>query len=479
MGLATQRFHSTTLCEHLYCQEPKLQKKCRPYTRLSFQRRLLANLSHFAPHLPSTHVEPNVAPPSSALNARKDGPHSASQDLQNELNGHDQWCSGNPINDVHNGHDVCISNGPSAAASCVDGVRKEQSGPCACGDVVQNEQSGPYVYATPELASYNVHPAIQHKCTSRNPSNIATDMDEDNVLPSTNPSEEVNLPSDDAYQDEKVHGICTTGVTHDVKTSRNSSSTEEVEAKGKIRRFSLNEPGLLNTLQEARALTPLEQENLDLLMKFKLTNDNVKGRLVIRAVRTEQLRDLENLLTDSYSELMWGPLTYRPVLAWILSTYLRERQAYLPHAVTLVGLYAPSDESNDPLVSSHKWWLAGAVEISFNASGKPKDIQTPMPPEDTPFLSNMAVLKRFRRRGIGQELLKAAEQLVVQMGGNEMYLHCRMVDEAPLTMYKNAGYAVVETDSILSLLLCQRRRHLMYKTLATPMHQRNNMVPVD
>ena len=157
-------------------------------------------------------------------------------------------------------------------------------------------------------------------------------------------------------------------------------------------------------------------------MKWKVIREISKerdkgsgGRVIIRALRVEQLGDVEDLLTDSYSELMWGPLTYRPALAWILATYLRERQACLPHAVTLVALYAPSKQlstnnNNNDCSSkannvgdgdgdneSRRWLLVGAVELSFNAMGKPKDMQTPRPPVDAPFLSNMAVSKKFRR----------------------------------------------------------------------------------
>ena len=47
----------------------------------------------------------------------------------------------------------------------------------------------------------------------------------------------------------------------------------------------------------------------------------------------------------------------------------------------------------------------------------------------------------------------------------EVYLHCRMIDEAPFNMYRKAGYNVVQTDSIFILLTLQRRKHLMCKKL--------------
>ncbi|KAH7365531.1 hypothetical protein KP509_18G033200 [Ceratopteris richardii] len=250
-------------------------------------------------------------------------------------------------------------------------------------------------------------------------------------------------------------------------------NVDEYKKTGKIRRFSLNEPGLVKILQDGRDLSPLEKSNMKKILTFKRVNNYLKGRLVIRALRVEQMKDVEILLTDSYAELMWGPLTYKPALAWVLSTYLRERQACLPHAVTLVGLYEPSENTKSDIGSKPKWCVSGAVEISFNSLGKPKNMQTPLPPEDAPFMSNMAVSKTYRRRGIGRELLKAAEELVLQLGGHELYLHCRMIDEAPLTMYTKSGYSVVATDNVFSLLLFQRRKHLMYKRLEAPVHIEN------
>lgn len=47
----------------------------------------------------------------------------------------------------------------------------------------------------------------------------------------------------------------------------------------------------------------------------------------------------------------------------------------------------------------------------------------------------------------------------------DVYLHCRMVDKVPLSMYKKAGYHVIKTDSILVWLTLQRRKHLMCKRL--------------
>lgn len=73
------------------------------------------------------------------------------------------------------------------------------------------------------------------------------------------------------------------------------------------------------------------------------------------------------------------------------------------------------------------------------------------------------------RRGIGRHLLWASEELISLMAiPREVYLHCRMIDKVPLNMYKNAGYNIISTDSIFTLFMFQRRKHLMCKKLPEP-----------
>ncbi|MCO5567698.1 hypothetical protein L7F22_021392 [Adiantum nelumboides] len=417
MGLSSQ-LSSTTICKHYCWQKREL--------RTLSKRKAIGGIGHRVLGVADARSKPNV------VTAAANGPFSVTHDAGTELPKHELYKATNRRNSAPNG--------------------------CMPTDVQDEAETLELVNVIPSSSSSLPLDQIDQP---EGTSNGFTSL----VLPSTNLSNATYFPP--THEHDNGDSI-ETGSSHDTSTCHTPSDAGQKEEEGKIRRFSFSEPELLKTLQGSKTLTPLEKINLEKVLKFKVTANNLQGQLVIRAVRIEQIKGLENLLTDSYSELMRGPLTYRPVLAWILSSYLRERQTHLPNTVTLVGLYKPSEETMVHEELAPKWWLAGAVEVSFNASGKPDGMQAPLPPEDAPFLSNMAVLKRFRRRGIGRELLKAAEQLALQMGSTEMYLHCRMVDEAPLNMYRSTGYSVLETDSILSLLLFQRRRHLMYKQLVEP-----------
>lgn len=164
------------------------------------------------------------------------------------------------------------------------------------------------------------------------------------------------------------------------------------------------------------------------------------------------------LLAESFAESMMIAAGYVKLLEFLIKNYLIERREMMPHNATLLGIYRENGEED--------FELAGTVELTFNRKGANANPPTPTPPKDSPYICNMAVRKQLRRRGIGWHLLKAGEELIEQMScSREVHLHCRMIDEGPLNMYTKAGYKIAQTDSILTLLALQRRRHLMCKEL--------------
>ncbi|XP_024369096.1 uncharacterized protein [Physcomitrium patens] len=246
------------------------------------------------------------------------------------------------------------------------------------------------------------------------------------------------------------------------------SETEEGPGENYVRRRKAEE--VLPIPDSANMdWTEAEKEKVNALQRYKYRYESNRGLFVVEAMRPKHMNDTEELLVDSFAELMGGLLTYRPLLAITVKQYVRERYATLPHSVTLVGLYAPAEgvpvsgESSE--MQQGYWVVAGTVEVSFSGAGHP-DVPTPAPPPNSPYICNMAIKKEYRRRGLGREMLKAAENLALSMGYEDMYLHVRLIDIAPLTMYKEAGYQVVSTDSLLSVLTFQRRRHLMRKRLS-------------
>ncbi|KAM3358761.1 hypothetical protein P3S68_021694 [Capsicum galapagoense] len=211
--------------------------------------------------------------------------------------------------------------------------------------------------------------------------------------------------------------------------------------------------------QTGRFLTNQELEKLESLEKYRYFQELEKGSLWIQVMKEEEMDVTVWLLAESFAESMLMPKGYVKFLAYLVKQYMIERRAMMPHTATLLAFYRENGEEGD-------LQLAGTVEVCFDKRGANANPPTPTPPKNSPYICNMTVDKLLRRRGIGWHLLKASEQLISQMSSSrEVYLHCRMIDTAPLNMYRKAGYTIVETDNIFILLTLQRRKHLMCKVL--------------
>ena len=74
----------------------------------------------------------------------------------------------------------------------------------------------------------------------------------------------------------------------------------------------------------------------------------------------------------------------------------------------------------------------------------------------------------YRRQGVARQLLKTAEQLSLDWGFRELYLHVMADNNRARLLYQNMGYQVHRIEpSLLSLLNLQPSR-LLLKKLLTP-----------
>jgi RimJ/RimL family protein N-acetyltransferase len=75
-----------------------------------------------------------------------------------------------------------------------------------------------------------------------------------------------------------------------------------------------------------------------------------------------------------------------------------------------------------------------------------------------PLMSNLAVGKKFRRKGIAEDLVKATEDLAYkQWGYDECYLYVEKKNAPALKLYKKLGYRVQwEDDTATTIVPTQR-----------------------
>lgn len=80
-----------------------------------------------------------------------------------------------------------------------------------------------------------------------------------------------------------------------------------------------------------------------------------------------------------------------------------------------------------------------------------------------PYLSNLVVDPRFRRRGMAAQLVQACETQAAEWGYDDLFLHVD-VDEPPAVgLYEKLGYVTISEDSQLKKLLSGVRLRYMTK----------------
>lgn len=109
--------------------------------------------------------------------------------------------------------------------------------------------------------------------------------------------------------------------------------------------------------------------------------------------------------------------------------------------------------------------LLGVIEVSLQAEKEEMMALASRGLEEKgyAYLTSMAVLKSWRRRGIASALLSAAERVAGKWWQNWVLLHVYDSDAAGNALYEQNGYARVKTDPAWRALMGKRQRVLMAK----------------
>ncbi|CAM9247930.1 unnamed protein product [Ectocarpus sp. 13 AM-2016] len=99
--------------------------------------------------------------------------------------------------------------------------------------------------------------------------------------------------------------------------------------------------------------------------------------------------------------------------------------------------------------SRHLMLLATSVEDGSLAGFVDIDGREKRPGQTgvRPYLSDLAVADRYKRMGIGTELVKACENACIEWGYDNMYLKVREGNVAAEKLYENLGYVVYSNNS--------------------------------
>ncbi|MEB3827938.1 GNAT family N-acetyltransferase [Phormidium sp. CCY1219] len=198
-------------------------------------------------------------------------------------------------------------------------------------------------------------------------------------------------------------------------------------------------------------------------------------RFVIRPAHAKDLPRLAEILADSFHPRD-GLMTFvHPVLRLGIYEDLRNRMRNRsPHYICLVAQMpsattpSPSNDypAGDPqaIAPSSSDPLIGTVEMSLR-SIHPWQVGC----TQFPYLSNLAVANSDRRQGGATQLLSACEQIALEWGFREIYLHVLENNPPAQRLYYKAGYRVRSIESsFASWVFRQPRRMLLHKHLQPP-----------
>ncbi|HEY9887648.1 MAG TPA: GNAT family N-acetyltransferase [Candidatus Obscuribacterales bacterium] len=174
-------------------------------------------------------------------------------------------------------------------------------------------------------------------------------------------------------------------------------------------------------------------------------------------VRPAGMTDLEQvadvLASSFYPPLGWQRW-FHPLLRFSIYEDLKQRlHAEHKHYRCLTAIA--------PVTQNQQNFVVGTVEIahrqpSLFALHRPHQV----------YLSNLAVREGCRRQGVARRLLQSAEQLSLEWGFRELYLHVMADNTQARRLYQTMGYQLHQVEpTLFSLVNLQPARLLLKKVL--------------
>ena len=175
--------------------------------------------------------------------------------------------------------------------------------------------------------------------------------------------------------------------------------------------------------------------------------------VAIRTIRAQDLRELADILTESFHPGDGIARWMRPFLRLGIYEDLRHRlRTPSSHYLCLVA--DGGGVKGDRLV--------GMVEISLR-SAPIWCVST----HQYPYISNLAVRSQFRRQGAAWQLLVTCEQIAREWGFSDLYLHVLENNHQARQLYQKLGYTSLQVEETWeSWLLGRSRRLFLRKHLA-------------
>lgn len=200
------------------------------------------------------------------------------------------------------------------------------------------------------------------------------------------------------------------------------------------------------------------------------TSDRSDGsdQWLVRPAKLEDMSSVAEILADSFHSregmFGWAYPLLRLGIHEDLSNRLRSNSQ---HHVCLVALARAINPGN-----SYNSLVAGTVEMSVRSHANPYlNPHTDYLNRQYPYLSNLAVHTKYRRRKVAFQLLLNCERVALSWGKADLYLHVLENNHWARQLYFKLGYKLHSIDaSWTTKILGRPRQILLHKHLekATP-----------
>jgi ribosomal protein S18 acetylase RimI-like enzyme len=180
-------------------------------------------------------------------------------------------------------------------------------------------------------------------------------------------------------------------------------------------------------------------------------------RIEIRPVQEDEIHCVADIITRSFhfdrGWMAWFTPLFRLGIAEDLRNRLRTR---VPNAnpskhqqqVCSIALYFDREQ----------YHVSGTVEVGVRTVERYRQHQ-----HRYVYLSNLAVSRDFRRRGVAQELIRSCEQQTIDWGYTELHLHVMADNERGRKLYQKLGYQTVSSELIWSIIPWHRPERLFLR----------------